>query len=76
VPGTGWLLEAYRDLSSCRPADGPIPWTAVTLYADKTGLEPDVGELLWSVVRRMDHAERKWMMDNSAGSGEGTMGGA
>ena len=64
VEGCGFFLNAYRDLSTCRPIDGPIPWTAVALYADKASLEPDVADLLWSVIRKMDLAERQWAVED------------
>jgi len=76
--GTGFLLEAYRDLSTCRTSDGPIPWDKVTLYAEKHQLDEDNAELLWSVVRRMDTAERRWIAENTPGleTGAGPQGDA
>lgn len=29
-------------------------------YADRKGLAPDVAEAFWSIIRRMDVAERTW----------------
>lgn len=49
---------------TCRQPEGAIPWTAVALYADKKGLEPDVADLLWSVIRHMDGTERDWVAAN------------
>lgn len=63
VSGSAWFYDAYRDLSTCRPADGPIPWTAAMAYADRKGLAPDVAETVWSVISRMDNAERAWRLD-------------
>lgn len=56
---------AYRDLVSCRPPEGPIPWDKVALYADRKGLEPDNADLLWAVIRKMDLAERSWITENT-----------
>lgn len=65
VEGSGFFIDAFRDLSTCRlNPDGPIPWSAVALYADKKELDPDVADLLWSVIRKMDQAERKWIAED------------
>jgi hypothetical protein len=64
---------AYRDLSTCR-SDGPIPWTAVKLYIADKGLDPDVGGVLWDVIRLMDGAERRWQVDNIGSGGGGNVG--
>jgi hypothetical protein len=65
VEGVGFLSEAFRDLATCRhSAEGPIPWDAVALYADKAELDPDMAVLLWSVIRAMDQAERRWVVED------------
>jgi hypothetical protein len=64
VEGAAFYFEAYRDLVTCRPLDGAIPWDKVTLYADRKGLEPDNADLLWEIIRRMDTVERKWNAEN------------
>lgn len=33
-------------------------------YADRKGLQPDVADALWTVVRKMDQAERHWQIEN------------
>lgn len=69
LSGTDFLFDAYRDLATCRPMDGPIPWTAAMAYADRKGLAPDVAETMWVAVRQMDYAERKWRFDEAGGAG-------
>jgi hypothetical protein len=63
--GCEFFFDAYRDLSTCRPAEGPIPWTAVALYAEFKGLEPDNADRLWSVIRKMDAEERRWHAEDT-----------
>lgn len=70
--GCEFFTVAYRDLVTCRLPEGAIPWTAVALYADRKGLEPDVAELLWSVIRQMDVAEREWVLSNISGTEGGS----
>lgn len=67
--GCGFLMEAFRDLVTCRAPEGPIPWTAAALYADKAGLDPDTAEVMWTAVRAMDEAERAWAAADIAGAG-------
>lgn len=64
---------AYRDLSTDRAFEGgPIPHREAMAYADRKGLEPDVTNLLWMVIRRMDQAERGWRIENLKGqTGDG-----
>lgn len=63
--------EAYRDLATER-SDGPIPWRAAMAYIDRKGLDPDLGDALWDVIRRMDLAERRWLLDEmKAGNTDG-----
>ncbi|MFN2199972.1 MAG: hypothetical protein ACK2UO_02140 [Caldilineaceae bacterium] len=55
--GFGWLWEAYQALSTCRAIGmsvGPIPWSAVQLYADAHRLSEEEAWLLHRVVRHMD----------------------
>lgn len=70
-PWADWFYEAYRDLSTCRAPDGPIPWLAAMAYAERKGLAPDVAELMWAVVRQMDYAEMKWRLDEITAGGSG-----
>lgn len=62
--GASFFYEAFRDLATCRPTDGPIPWRDAMAYADRKGLAPDVAEVLWTVIRKMDQAERRWQIEN------------
>lgn len=63
VPYSEVFLEAYRDLATCRPPDGPIPWDKAMAYADRKGFAPDLAEVLWAVVWRIDVAERNWRVE-------------
>lgn len=63
-PGVGLFLDAYRDLSTCRQQDGPIPWTACMKWADRNGLPSDFADVLWGVIWRVDVAERNWRVEN------------
>lgn len=33
-------------------------------YADRKGFAPDVADALWTVMRKMDQAERRWQIEN------------
>jgi hypothetical protein len=33
-------------------------------YADRKGLTPDVADALWTSIRMMDQAERRWTLEN------------
>lgn len=63
VPGDDFFHTAFRDLSTERNADGPIPWRAAMAYADRKGLRPDLASALWIVIFRMDLAERRWRLE-------------
>lgn len=63
-PAASFFYNAFRDLVTCRSADGPIPWRDCMAYADRKGLAPDVADALWAVIRKMDQAERRWQIDN------------
>lgn len=63
-PGLEMFQEAYRDLSTCRPPGGPIPWTACMEWADRRGLSGDIAGVLWGVVWRVDVAERDWRSED------------
>lgn len=32
-------------------------------YADRKGLDPDVADALWAIMRKLDTAERVWRAD-------------
>jgi len=36
-------------------------------YADRKGLSPDVADALWTVIRKMDQAERSWHIEELKG---------
>lgn len=60
-----FFYDAFRDLCTCRPPDGgAIPWDKAMAYAERTGLEPDVVDAFWTVIRMMDSAERRWQIEN------------
>ncbi|MEJ7831345.1 MAG: hypothetical protein WKF79_00385 [Nocardioides sp.] len=64
-PQADFFYDAFRDLATCRPPDGgAIPWDKAMAYADRKGLKPDVADALWTVIRKMDQAERLWQVDN------------
>jgi hypothetical protein len=63
MPDAGLFYDAYRDLATCRAPDGPIPWRDAMLYADRKGFSPEVANALWTVIRKMDAAERRWHSD-------------
>jgi hypothetical protein len=64
VPYGGELFfAAYRDLVSCRPPDGPIPWTAAMEWADRHHLRANLADALWAVVSQLDGAEREWRFE-------------
>jgi hypothetical protein len=43
-------------------APGPIPWSAIALYAEKRGLEPDVSQAFEMILYEMDGAFIKWYL--------------
>lgn len=53
-PAEEWLLSAYFDLATCRGVDGAIPWRDMVEYADRAGLEPDVGRAFVRIMRIVD----------------------
>lgn len=63
VDGCEFFYDAFRDLATCRSPDGPIPWTAAMAYADRKGLPRDLGDAVWTIVRLMDNAERRWRVE-------------
>lgn len=71
-PEADFFYDAFRDLATCRhPDGGSIPWDKTMAYADRKGLQPDVANALWTVVRKMDQAERGWTLDNLKAGGAG-----
>lgn len=62
--GLEWVWDAFRDLSTCRPAGFsgpmPIPWTAAAQYAEAHGIEGEMFDRLNIYVKYMDAAFLKW----------------
>lgn len=57
---------------TCRNGDGPIPWDKAVAYAERKGFAPDMADLLWTVIRKMDAADRDWQVSNlKDGGGDG-----
>jgi hypothetical protein len=55
--GHEWLWEAYLSLNSCRSyglSVGPIPWSAIEMYAASESLTQSERFLLHTVIRKMD----------------------
>jgi hypothetical protein len=69
--GADFFFAAYRDLISCRHPDGPIPWTATMEWADRRRLDRGLADALWTVVNRLDCAERQWRFDQIKTKGDG-----
>lgn len=71
-PGAGFFYDAFADLMTERRDGGAIPWSKAMAYADRKGLLPDVADVLWTVIKKMDSAERGWQLKNpSPGAGGG-----
>ena len=57
IVGLSWDWQAFWELSTCRSLGalmGPIPWTAIHVYAQAQGLNTDEAQLLHEAVRHMD----------------------
>lgn len=52
-------LQAWRDLSTCRPLGfsgaGPIPWTALVAWLDRSGLDAGAASVVQAVIARLDN---------------------
>lgn len=62
-PEADWFVHAFWQLSSCRSYGmgyGPIPWTAIVMFAEAAELEPDFQPVFESVIREMDAAYLTW----------------
>lgn len=64
MPGDGFWLKAFGELTTCRGATGfglpEIPWTAIVQYGYHVGLDDDMIDTLVLVIRKMDEAYRGW----------------
>jgi len=50
-------MKSFHDLGTERSIGmslGPIPWSKIVQYADRSGLEPDVAEAFVDIMRTMD----------------------
>jgi hypothetical protein len=60
LPGLVLYLEAFQELSTCRPylgmdgVPGPIPWTALQQYGKEIELQEDALEYFVKMVRALD----------------------
>lgn len=55
--GLGIYLGAFYDLDTCRPVgweEGPIPWTAISEWCDRHGLDGDQRDAMNHHIRAMD----------------------
>jgi hypothetical protein len=51
------VVDCWNDVDSCRSIGmvlGPIPYTAVVLWSDRNGLDPDVADMLWGAIKIVD----------------------
>lgn len=68
-PGDDFFLEAFADLSTCRPvglAVGPIPWDRIVAYARWRSLGAALEATFVAVIRQMDDAFVEWSAEQSA----------
>lgn len=57
ISGDEWILESFWELSTCRAIGmtvGPIPWTAVKIFADELELSSISRDLFFRAVRYLD----------------------
>jgi hypothetical protein len=73
--GDELFMRAYWTLDSERsPTSGGasrIPWSSTMAYADRIGLAPDVGNILWAVVSSMDFAYLSFISKRSSKDNSG-----
>lgn len=67
LPGEAWFLKAFRNVSTERqrngPSIGPIPWSKVIQYGDRSGLDAEAVDLLWTMVQALDLTYMEWYVD-------------
>lgn len=59
LPGLQFYYQAFLDLSTCRSlgmAEGPIPWDAINIYAERHVLVEDDYDRFFTLIRAMDVA--------------------
>lgn len=68
LPGDFLFIRAFFALSTCRAVGmgaGPIPWTAITEYADRLGLSWAMRRLFEDVMASLDETYMDWMEQQS-----------
>ncbi len=64
APGEEYYMRAFWALGTERTLApglvGPIPWSRIVEYGDRSGLEPDLVESLVMVVRALDEVYLGW----------------
>lgn len=60
LPGLAFYYKAFADLSSCRnmgmSGGGPIPYTAISEYAERNHMDDEDFHTLLTFIRTMDVA--------------------
>lgn len=68
LPGLEMYLTAFNRLSTCRQIGmgvGPIPWTAIGVYADQEELDEEHRSDLYYFVERLDCEFLSWSAKKS-----------
>ena len=62
--GEEFFITAFYQLSSCRSfadaAPGPIPWDKIVQYADRRGLDLEMGQAFEHIMRIIDSKYTEW----------------
>lgn len=67
LPGLDLYLEAFRELSTCRPyigmngAPGPIPWDRINDWGREHEFDGEAREYLVVMIRALDDEYLEWM---------------
>lgn len=66
-----WYLDAFYDLSTCRPVGGmgfpgPIPWTAARAYFRSTRLPTVEWPIFWKLLAELDAEFLDWCEKKAA----------
>ncbi len=57
ITGDEWVMESFWELNSCRAvgmAPGPIPWTAIKMFADELELQSTIRDYFFRAIRYLD----------------------
>lgn len=68
LPLSPLFLSAFMELTTERQIGmglGPIPWSAILLYAERKNLDPGIHEAFVHVIRAMDSAYLDWQQQES-----------